>query len=55
MARAGYNPQAVIDLFRRFAANETSGDPLDRLLATHPPFSERIGRVEQAIRVHGLR
>jgi predicted Zn-dependent protease len=57
MAQAGYDPQAVLDLFRRFAAEETGSDndPLARLLATHPPFSDRIKRVEQAIHQHGLK
>lgn len=56
MAHAGYDPQAVIDLFTRFAADEggSSDDILTELLASHPPFDVRIAHVEQAIRVHGL-
>jgi Zn-dependent protease with chaperone function len=56
MHAAGYNPQAIINLFTRFQAYEdtSSGDILTQLLATHPPFADRIARVEQAILEHGL-
>ena len=56
MAHTGYNPQAIIDLFTRFSAEKvgSSDDILAALFATHPPFDDRIARVEQAIRMHGL-
>lgn len=56
MAHAGHEPQAVINLFERFAAEGGGeiGDPLEKLLATHPPFADRIERVEYAIVRHEL-
>ena len=56
MHAAGYDPTALIDLFTRFQDYEDadSGDILNRLLSTHPPFSERIARVEEAIVTHDL-
>jgi predicted Zn-dependent protease len=56
MAHAGYDPQAVLDLMHRLdsQSQEGSGEPMADLLATHPPFSERIARVEYAIETHGL-
>jgi predicted Zn-dependent protease len=56
MAQAGYDPQAVLDLLNRFVSQggEVSGDVMETLLSTHPPFQERIARVEEAIVVHGL-
>lgn len=55
MASAGYDPHAILNLFDRLSAGERqSGGPLDRMLATHPPFSERIARVEQAIQQHSF-
>jgi len=55
MAHAGYNPQAVIDLLKRMDAH--SKEPrskLGRLLATHPPFAERIATVERTIQQNKL-
>jgi predicted Zn-dependent protease len=51
MAHAGYDPQGMITLFQRMQAE---GDPADAgrvewLLASHPPFDERIRRVEETI------
>jgi len=56
MAHAGYDPNAVIVLFTRFSSEQggSSNDILAALFDTHPPFEDRIARVEQAIRVHGL-
>jgi predicted Zn-dependent protease len=55
MARAGYNPQAVIDLFHRIDSMMYQiSTPLDRLLSTHPPFPDRIARVEETIEVNSL-
>lgn len=55
MANAGYDPQAVVQLLTRFAAEEeVSGDIFAQLMATHPPFVVRIERVEFAIQEHRL-
>ena len=56
MFHAGYNPQSIIDLFTRFQSIEDAGtgDILTQLLATHPPFDERIARVQDAIQRHSL-
>jgi predicted Zn-dependent protease len=56
MHAAGYDVQAMIDLFTRFQSMEdsSSGDLLSRLLSTHPPFADRIARVQEAIITHGL-
>ena len=56
MAHAGFKAQAVLDLFRRFEAEESNqtSDPLSQLLATHPPFKDRIARVEQTIKDNNL-
>lgn len=56
MARAGYNPQAVISLFQRMQREFEIDEPgtAERLLRTHPPFSERIRHVEETIIVHDL-
>jgi predicted Zn-dependent protease len=56
MAHAGYDPQAVLDLMRRFMSHVTDdgGGGIEDLLATHPPFKDRIERVEYAILAHGL-
>lgn len=56
MFHADYNPQSIIDLFTRFQSIEDTGtgDILTQLLATHPPFDERIARVQDAIQRHNL-
>jgi hypothetical protein len=56
MAHAGFRAQAVLDLFSRFEAEESGqpSDPISQLLATHPPFKERIARVEQTIKDNNL-
>jgi predicted Zn-dependent protease len=56
MAHAGYDPQAVLALMQRFESqtHDVPGDPMGPLLATHPPFNDRIERVEIAISKHGL-
>ncbi len=41
MAKAGYNPEASVEFWTRFAGNSAS-DPLNRLLSTHPCDSDRI-------------
>lgn len=51
MRRAGYDPQAAIRLFTRleqtFEPNQPG--PAEHLLATHPPFADRIARLETVI------
>jgi beta-barrel assembly-enhancing protease len=55
MARAGYRPQAIIDLFQRIdSMTYQITTPLDQLLSTHPPFPERIARVEETIEDNNL-
>lgn len=56
MARAKFLPQAVLDLFQRFQAVEgdSGHDPLEQLFATHPPFKDRIARVEETIDKYNL-
>jgi predicted Zn-dependent protease len=57
MASAGYDPRAIIRLFNRMASTFGEGgenDPLTRLLNTHPPFADRIQRVELVIVEHNL-
>ena len=56
MAHAGFKARAVLDLFRRFEVEESGkpSDPLSQLLATHPPFKDRIARVEQTIKDNNL-
>lgn len=56
MAHAGYEPEAVLALFRRMEAQfepERTG-PAERLLVTHPPFDERIRHVEETIVANDL-
>ena len=55
MARAGYNPYEIIDLFERMGEQETvPGDPLALMFATHPPFPDRIRRVQETIQQYRL-
>lgn len=55
MARSGYNPYKIIDLFERMGAQETvPGDPLALMFATHPPFPDRIRRVRETIQEYRL-
>jgi predicted Zn-dependent protease len=51
MARAGYSSRAVINLFQRMddTFSGRGDDTLSRLLSTHPPFPDRIQRVETVI------
>ena len=55
MARAGYNPYEIIDLFERMGEQEAvPGDPLALMFATHPPFPDRIRRVQETIQQYRL-
>jgi predicted Zn-dependent protease len=47
---AGYDPDGVVELLEKFVDSE-SREPskLEELLSTHPPSSERIGRVRSHI------
>lgn len=47
MARAGYNPQAAVDLWRR-AAGRRDASPIS-LFSTHPPAGERAAYLEEAL------
>lgn len=56
MAHAGYQPRAILILFRRMQQQfepEKPG-PTERLLAPHPPFEDRIRRVEETIDANDL-
>jgi predicted Zn-dependent protease len=50
MYAAGYDPNAMGDVMRKIISLE-SGDPskLGEMLATHPPTSDRLARIEAAI------
>ena len=50
MYAAGYDPNGMVDVLRKIISLE-SGDPskLGEMLATHPPTSDRLARVEAAI------
>ena len=49
--QAGYNPNAAITLFLRMqtAFPPNSSGPGEQLLATHPPFADRIERLETVV------
>ncbi len=51
MQQAGYDPNAAITLFLRMqsAFPPDSTGPAERMLATHPPFPDRIERLETVI------
>jgi predicted Zn-dependent protease len=47
MARAGYNPEAAVDFWQRFASyNSKSGDNTPSFLRTHPVDSVRISQIQ---------
>lgn len=56
MSSAGYDPQAAVRLLKRMETTFASGeeDVFTRLLATHPPFADRVQRVETVIVENGL-
>lgn len=55
MARATYHPLEIIDLFERMQQEgEGPTDPMALMFSTHPPFSDRIARVRQAIEEYHL-
>ncbi len=48
--KAGHNPDGMVQLLGKFKAMEKSPPgTLEKLLSTHPPTSERIGRVQSVI------
>jgi predicted Zn-dependent protease len=47
MARAGYDPNAALTLWKKMAAAETSGTP--KFLSTHPSPKDRIKDIEKNI------
>lgn len=51
MKQAGYNPNAAITLFLRMQNAFQPGNPgpAERLLSTHPPFPDRIARIETVL------
>lgn len=56
MSRAGYPARAMVQLFERMQHDFEPDRPgaAERLLRTHPPFDERIARVESTIALHQL-
>jgi predicted Zn-dependent protease len=46
MARAGYNPQAAIDFWKKFSAGK-SGDAMSEFLSTHPADQKRIAELQK--------
>lgn len=55
MAKAGYKPHRIIDLFSRMQREEGDpSDPMSSMFATHPPFKDRIDRIRQTIDEHQL-
>lgn len=55
MAKAGYQPGRIIALFSRMQREEGDpSDPMSLMFATHPPFKDRIDRVQQTINEHHL-
>ena len=51
MKQAGYDPNAAVTLFLRMQSAFPPGNsgPAERMLATHPPFSDRIERIEMVM------
>lgn len=51
MAAAGFDARAAIVLFERMALAFPAGSPgrAERLLRTHPPFAERVERLERVV------
>jgi len=49
MARAGYDPRASVDLWKRFAAwrAQNSGRGMPAFLSTHPVDETRIAKLEE--------
>lgn len=55
-AKAGYDPHAAIRLFNRMerAFVEGEKDEFTRLFDTHPPFPDRVQRIEEVLQENGL-
>jgi beta-barrel assembly-enhancing protease len=47
MQRAGYNKQDLLNFWRRFQNQNGDTSKSLTILATHPPTSERIKRIEE--------
>lgn len=42
MSAAGYSPSKGLEVFRRWSANENSGDVMEKVFRTHPFSAERV-------------
>ena len=49
MARAGYDPQAALDFWTRFAAATKGGDTTPWFLRTHPVTETRIQQIRELL------
>jgi len=47
MARAGYNPEAAVDFWQRFAQSHNQGDAISSFLSTHPTDEARILKLKE--------
>ncbi|WP_180103165.1 MULTISPECIES: M48 family metallopeptidase [unclassified Acinetobacter] len=48
MAKAGYNPEAAISLWKKMNANDNSGnDALSKFMSTHPSNNDRIAAMQK--------
>ena len=46
---AGYNPEGAIRLFRRLQTCTTQTEGLANYFSSHPPFSQRIDRIQKSL------
>ena len=56
MARAGYEPEAAVDMFTRMEHEfpDADMDVVTELLQTHPPFADRIRKIREVIAENDL-
>lgn len=48
-ARAGYDPAACLNFMQRLSSLKAESGPLEALYKTHPPASDRVSDVDQAL------
>lgn len=49
MTSAGYNPRKGLEVFRRWSANENTGDVMEKIFRTHPFSAERVCYLEMYV------